>query len=76
MSIKRIRSDYANPNPPGIFVIRCNAKGKITGENDYLAYRQDKHGAGRTVKVVAKVEKHNPARQSLDAHGSEHSEAD
>ena len=65
MSIKRIRIDYDSPFSPGVFVIRCDAKGRITGENEYLAYRQEKHGAGRTVNVVKVVasndKKHNPA---------------
>ena len=50
MSIHHIRIDYDNPNPPGIFVIRCNAKGEITRENKSLAYRQLRHGADTTLR--------------------------
>lgn len=55
--IKRIRIDYDKPSAPGLFVIRCNAKGKIEAENSNLAYRQQRNGAGVTVKVVKVVAK-------------------
>ena len=52
--IRHVRVDYDSPNPPGVFVIRANAKGKIVGENPYLANRQQRHGASVTQKVVAR----------------------
>lgn len=52
--IRKIRIDYDKPNAPGLFVIRCNARGEIRGENNSLAYRQQRHGAGIT-KSAAKV---------------------
>lgn len=54
MSIKRIRIDYDKPHAPGLFVIRCNGKGKILAENSNLSTSQIRHGAGVTQKVVAR----------------------
>lgn len=43
--IRKVRIDYGKPHAPGVFVVRCNAKGAITGENRSLERRRMIHGA-------------------------------
>ena len=76
--IRYVRIDYDKPDPPGIFVIRTNSKGKISGENAYLNHRQMKHGAGVTKKVVkCSGNDHDyESRKPLDKDGREPATAD
>ena len=76
--IRYVRIDYDKPDPPGIFVIRTNSKGKISGENAYLNHRQMKHGAGVTKKVVRSGEYNHSdeGRKPLDKDGREPATAD
>ena len=62
--IRKVRIDYGKPHAPGLFVIRCNAKGVITGENSSLERRQLIHGAQVTKKAPPTTRRKNFEREA------------